>query len=249
MRRLVRHGLAGIGAATFAVVAGVTALGAPATTTLAVPAATSVAAPLSVVAPATPDPSVDAQRAAAATRDNRDAERTRIAALATTAANQRAAGLGDQSAAIAKKSDQVKTARAKARAEAEAAAKAAEARRKAAEAKRKAAVKAQGYEDGTTDPRQMARQILENKFGYGADQFSCFDWIIKHESNWNIHATNASSGAYGLPQSLPGSKMASVASDWRDNPATQIIWGAQYMKSRYGSPCGAQSHWQSAGNY
>ena len=64
----------------------------------------------------------------------------------------------------------------------------------------------------------MAKQILDNKFGYGADQFSCFDWIIKHESGWNVHAQNASSGAYGLPQSLPGSKMASVASDWRAQP-------------------------------
>ena len=108
---------------------------------------------------------------------------------------------------------------------------------------------AQGYEVGVTDPREMARQILDNKFGYGAGQFSCFDWIIKRESNWDVHAQNPSSGAYGLPQSLPGSKMASVAPDWRDNPATQIIWGAQYMKSRYGSPCDAKSHWESAGNY
>ena len=114
----------------------------------------------------------------------------------------------------------------------------------AAEKKRRAAIKAQGYEVGVTDPREMAQQILKNKFGYGSDQFSCFDWIIKHESNWNVHATNPSSGAYGLPQSLPGSKMASVASDWRDNPATQIIWGAQYMKERYGSACDAWSFWQ-----
>ncbi len=241
MRRLVRHGLAGVGAATFAVVAGVTALGAPASTTLAVPAQTSAAAPPADVQPVS-DPVVEGQRAAAAQRQDRDAERTRIATRATTAKSQRAAGLDDQSTAIDKKSDEIKEARAKAKAEAEVKA-------AAEEKKRKAAVKAQGYEDGTTDPREMARQILANKFDYGADQFSCFDWIIKRESNWDIHAQNASSGAYGLPQSLPGSKMASVASDWRDNPATQIIWGAQYMKSRYGSPCGARSHWQSAGNY
>jgi hypothetical protein len=205
---------------------------------VALPVQTSVAVPVAGPRPAAADSAVEAQRAAAGQRENRDAERTRITAQATTVATRRAADLGHQGAAIAKKSNEIKKARAKARA-----------RAAAAEKKRRAAIKAQGYEVGVTDPREMAKQILDNKFGYGSDQFSCFDWVIKHESNWNPHAQNASSGAYGLPQSLPGSKMASVASDWRDNPATQIIWGAQYMKSRYGSPCGAQSHWQSAGNY
>ena len=221
-----------------AVVAGVTALAGPATTTLAAPAQTSVAAPFASPSVVAEDSAVKAQRAAAGQRENRDAERTRVTAQAATAATQRAADLGDQGKVIAKKSDEIKKARAKAKAKAA-----------AAEKKRQAAIKAQGYEVGVTDPREMAQQILKNKFDYGSDQFSCFDWIIKHESGWNVHAQNASSGAYGLPQSLPGSKMASVAPDWRDNPATQIIWGAQYMKSRYGSPCGAQSHWQSAGNY
>ena len=114
---------------------------------------------------------------------------------------------------------------------------------------RKAAIANQGYTPGTTDVREIARQILANKFSYGDDEFSCFDWIIKRESNWNVHATNPSSGAYGLPQSLPGNKMATVAADWRDNPATQIIWGVSYMKSRYGSPCDAKAHWERAGNY
>ncbi|SDU96757.1 Transglycosylase SLT domain-containing protein [Microlunatus sagamiharensis] len=219
-----------------------TALGAPTTTTLAEPATTLAPAPVV----ASVDPALEAQRGAAADRENRDAERTRIAQSVATAATQRASNLDTQGDVIDKTSDGIKKARAKAKAEAAAKAKAAA---KAAEAKRKAAIKAQGYEAGTTDPREMARQILDNKFGYGSDQFSCFDWIIKHESNWNVHATNPGSGAYGLPQSLPGSKMASVASDWRDNPATQIIWGAKYMKDRYGSPCAAKSHWQSAGNY
>jgi phage protein D len=220
------------------VLAGVTALGTPATTTVALPAQTSVAAPVATARPVTTDSVVEAQRADAGQRENRDAERTRVSDQVATAATRRAADLDKQGAAIAKRSGEIKKARAKAKA-----------RAAAAEKKRRAAIKAQGYEVGVTDPRQMAKQILDNKFGYGSDQFSCFDWIIKHESNWDVHAQNAGSGAYGLPQSLPGSKMASVASDWRDNPATQIIWGAQYMKSRYGSPCGAQSHWQSAGNY
>ncbi len=212
-------------------------LGAPATTTVALPAQTALAVPFTGTRPGSADLAVEAQRAAAAQRENRDAERTRVSAQAATVATVRAADLGDQGAAITKKSDEIKRARARA-----------QARAATAEKKRKALIKAQGYEAGVTDPREMARQILSNKFGYGDDQFACFSWIISHESGWNVHAQNPS-GAYGLPQSLPGSKMASVAADWRDNPATQIIWGAQYMKSRYGSPCGAQSHWESAGNY
>ncbi|MGW1405074.1 aggregation-promoting factor C-terminal-like domain-containing protein [Streptomyces sp. NPDC002403] len=77
-----------------------------------------------------------------------------------------------------------------------------------------------------------------------AAQFRCFSNIVQRESGWNHHATNASSGAYGLVQALPGSKMASAGADWRTNPTTQIKWGVDYMKSRYGSPCAAWSFWQ-----
>ncbi len=110
-------------------------------------------------------------------------------------------------------------------------------------------VKAQGYDLGATNPREIAQQILQNKVGYGADQFSCFDNIIIRESNWDIDATNPSSGAYGIPQALPGSKMATVASDWRTNPATQIIWAVGYMKDRYASPCSAWSFKSANGWY
>ncbi|MCM2414394.1 MULTISPECIES: transglycosylase SLT domain-containing protein [unclassified Streptomyces] len=79
-------------------------------------------------------------------------------------------------------------------------------------------------------------------------QFQCFSNIVSHESGWNPSATNASSGAYGLVQALPGSKMASAGSDWQSNPKTQIKWGMDYMNERYGSPCGAWSFWQ-ANNY
>jgi Transglycosylase SLT domain len=85
--------------------------------------------------------------------------------------------------------------------------------------------------------------------GFGIDQFPCVDHIFNKESGWNAHAENKSSGAYGIPQALPGDKMASVASDWRTNPATQIKWGIGYMKGRYNSPCGAWQHWQDNGNY
>ncbi|MFD5563522.1 aggregation-promoting factor C-terminal-like domain-containing protein [Kitasatospora griseola] len=88
-------------------------------------------------------------------------------------------------------------------------------------------------------PQQIAAQIVP------AGQLQCFNNIVERESGWNVHATNASSGAYGLMQALPGSKMASVGADWRDNPATQIKWGLQYMNQTYGSPCAAWSFWQS----
>lgn len=86
--------------------------------------------------------------------------------------------------------------------------------------------------------QQMARDIV------GSGQFQCFSNIVNHESTWNYRAQNPSSGAYGLVQALPGSKMASVGADWRTNPATQIKWGLKYMNERYGSPCGAWSFWQ-----
>ncbi|MEW2509715.1 transglycosylase SLT domain-containing protein [Streptomyces sp. NPDC046870] len=84
----------------------------------------------------------------------------------------------------------------------------------------------------------MARQMV------GGGQFQCFSNIVDHESSWNYRAVNASSGAYGLFQALPGSKMSSVGADWQTNPATQIKWGLNYMNSRYGSPCQAWSFWQ-----
>ncbi|MFJ1674523.1 lytic transglycosylase domain-containing protein [Streptomyces sp. NPDC088251] len=85
----------------------------------------------------------------------------------------------------------------------------------------------------------MARQIVP------ADQFQCFSNIVNVESSWNYLATNQSTGAYGLVQALPGSKMVSAGADWQTNPATQIKWGLSYMNSgRYGSPCAAWSFWQ-----
>jgi hypothetical protein len=85
--------------------------------------------------------------------------------------------------------------------------------------------------------------------GFAIDQFPCLEKLWNHESGWNAKAENKGSGAYGIPQALPGSKMSSVADDWRVNPATQIKWGLGYVKGRYQSPCGAWSHFQSAGNY
>ncbi|MFE9484582.1 transglycosylase SLT domain-containing protein [Streptomyces spororaveus] len=74
-------------------------------------------------------------------------------------------------------------------------------------------------------------------------QFAAFDKIISRESGWDYTATNTSSGAYGLAQALPASKMASAGADWKTNPATQIKWGLDYMNDRYGSPVGAWNFW------
>jgi hypothetical protein len=87
------------------------------------------------------------------------------------------------------------------------------------------------------------------KAGFEIDQFGCLNKLWAKESNWRHTASNPSSGAYGIPQALPGSKMGSVASDWRTNPATQIKWGLNYIEGRYGSPCKAWSHSQSVGWY
>jgi len=88
------------------------------------------------------------------------------------------------------------------------------------------------------ETQAIARQMVPS------DQFQCFSNIVDHESTWNYRASNPSSGAYGLVQALPGSKMASAGSDWQTNPATQIKWGLNYMNDRYGSPCGAWDFWQ-----
>jgi hypothetical protein len=85
--------------------------------------------------------------------------------------------------------------------------------------------------------------------GFGIDQFPCLDKLWKKESGWNYKATNPSSGAYGIPQALPGSKMGSVADDWKTNPATQIKWGLGYIEGRYDTPCGAWGHSQDTGWY
>jgi hypothetical protein len=100
------------------------------------------------------------------------------------------------------------------------------------------------------DP-SSARGIAYNmlaSFGFSTDQFGCLNDLWTQESNWVYNAENAS-GAYGIPQALPGSKMASAGADWQTNPATQIKWGLGYIKSIYGTPCGAWSHEEADGWY
>ncbi|MFF6986179.1 transglycosylase SLT domain-containing protein [Streptomyces sp. NPDC010273] len=107
----------------------------------------------------------------------------------------------------------------------------------------------------TSAPAQAATtssssaQAIAHKMIPSASQYNAFSKIVEHESGWNVTATNSSSGAYGLVQALPGSKMSSAGSDWKTNAATQIKWGLDYMNSRYGSPAAAWNFWQSNGWY
>jgi hypothetical protein len=87
------------------------------------------------------------------------------------------------------------------------------------------------------------------RYGWGASQLSCLNLLWNRESGWNYLARNPSSGAYGIPQALPGSKMASAGADWRSSARTQIRWGLGYIQARYGSPCGAWGHSRATGWY
>jgi hypothetical protein len=96
---------------------------------------------------------------------------------------------------------------------------------------------------GGGDPRLIAQGLLP-EFGFSADQFSCLDALWTKESGWNPAADNPTSSAFGIPQALPGEKMASAGPDWATNPATQIRWGLGYIADVYGSPCSAWAHSQ-----
>jgi len=123
-------------------------------------------------------------------------------------------------------------------------------------AQRRAAARSQAAQSGSAgswvplsgSPEEVAGAML-GTFGWGQDQFQCLVSLWSQESGWNPGAANPSSGAYGIPQALPGSKMASAGADWETDPATQIRWGLGYIQGSYGSPCGAWSHEQTSGWY
>jgi chemotaxis protein histidine kinase CheA len=157
------------------------------------------------------------------------------------------------------KAEKVEAERAAAEAEAEAAA-AAEAERQAAEEAAAAEQAAQQQQPAAPSvpvnvppvapgsAQEIARGMLGG-YGWGDDQFACLVPLWQKESGWNYQAMNPSSGAYGIPQALPGSKMASAGADWQTNPATQISWGLGYIAGRYGNPCGGWGHSQAVGWY
>jgi len=95
---------------------------------------------------------------------------------------------------------------------------------------------------------QLVACNLLPSFGFSTSEMWALVPMWDRESGWSTGAANPS-GAYGIPQALPGSKMAAYGSDWQTNPATQIRWGLSYIKSRYGSPSAAWSFWQANGWY
>lgn len=141
------------------------------------------------------------------------------------------------------------------------------AREKADDANRRAADRAKAADsaaDGDAPPPDIGpipvscneytgnRQIgcaLMLQAGYPIDQMPCLEKLWTKESGWNHRSENRSSGAYGIPQALPGSKMAKYGDDWRTNPATQIKWGLDYIKGRYKTPCGAWTFFRNNGWY
>ena len=97
---------------------------------------------------------------------------------------------------------------------------------------------------GKPDPgtaKAIAYDLVLSR-GWDEGEYSCLVALWTRESNWNAFAMNPTSGAYGIPQALPGSKMATAGSDWATNPETQIRWGLGYIEARYGTPCGAWDH-------
>ncbi len=190
------------------------------------------------------------------TQDGKEVSRTPVAqvvvtqkvdevVLVGTGAQQEAAAQAEQEAA------------AQAQAQQEAAAQ--------AQAQQEAAAQADGGGEGSgnsapapaanpgagTDPdsaKAIARSMMAGH-GWGDSEFSCLENLWTRESSWNYQAENASSGAYGIPQALPGTKMSEVADDWATNPTTQITWGLNYISGRYGTPCSAWAHSESVGWY
>jgi hypothetical protein len=95
--------------------------------------------------------------------------------------------------------------------------------------------------------KEIGQQMAAAR-GWTGEEWTCLDLLWERESGWNYQAANPS-GAYGIPQALPGSKMGTAGSDWATNPATQIEWGLGYIADRYGTPCGAWGHSESVGWY
>jgi membrane protein involved in colicin uptake len=171
-------------------------------------------------------------------------------ARAAAAAKAKADAAAKAKAAAAAKAKAKAAAAAKAKAQAEQRERAAKATQAAAAAKEatraaaaqraaKAAHALRSVPAGdAADHREYARTAAAKR-GWGETEFGCLDAIWTQESQWKVGATNPTSGAYGIPQSLPGDKMASAGSDWRTNAHTQIDWGLDYIAGRYKTPCAA----------
>ncbi|WP_255579793.1 hypothetical protein [Cryobacterium sp. PAMC25264] len=174
---------------------------------------------------------VDATNAEVAPVQAATAEADRVAAEQAAAAQAAAEQAAAQKAAEAK------------------AAQAAQAAQSAQAAPKASSAPAPSAPTNPSGAQAIARDMMASKYGWGSDQFACLVSLWNKESGWNVNAYNASSGATGIPQALPGSKMASAGSDWATNPATQILWGLGYISGSYGTPCAAWSKSESVGWY
>lgn len=212
--------------------------------------ALAVATTTGVVLAETPAPSyavpaqVDAAALAVLEAEQRQAlitsraqEREELAASVQQLAQQRTAALAETGSKIDATEKAVQERLAAEKAEAE---------RLAEEAKKAAATPKGGTR---AQNKELGRQLALQLYGWGGDQFKCYDNIIMRESLWDQYADNPNSSAYGIPQALPGKRMASEGADWRTNPATQIKWGLKYVKERYGTPCRAWSFKRANGWY
>jgi hypothetical protein len=101
----------------------------------------------------------------------------------------------------------------------------------------------------TSASKNYASVFMLENYNWDTSEFVCLENLWNRESGWNPNAHNPYSGAHGIPQSLPGSKMASAGADWRTNPETQIRWGLNYIANRYQTPCGAWSHFKAKNWY
>jgi len=99
------------------------------------------------------------------------------------------------------------------------------------------------------DARAIAARVAAERYGWGSAQVACLDSLWTRESGWRVHASNSRTGAYGIPQAVPGSKMSAYGADWRTNPVTQIQWGLGYIREVYRTPCDARSAFQAKGWY
>ena len=174
-----------------------------------------------------------------------------VAVAADPAPSERTAAVEARAATEQAKAQQEKAERqAEKRAEKRAEKKARQKAKRAEEARAAAAEQAaRSAARAAADPRALAAQMSAERYGWGAEQFQCLDSLWTKESGWDHTATNPSSGAHGIPQSLPGDKMSSHGSDWQTNPATQISWGLDYISQVYRTPCSAWGHSQAVGWY
>ncbi|BCW61799.1 hypothetical protein [Arthrobacter sp. StoSoilB22] len=249
LKNAARQGKSGhrmsVVAGVVAAALGVASLGTAANAALTLPeasrvAGTQAAAQVSANKSADISASLDAAAAkGAADRAAADKAAAEKAAADKAAADQAAAEKAAADAAAKQAADAAAAQAAAEKAAADAAAKqAADAAAAAAAAEAAAAAAAPKAVDDPAAAKAYAASILGN-YGWSAAEMTALNTLWEKESNWRTTATNASSGAYGIVQSLPAGKMASAGADWQTNYQTQIKWGLNYIKERYGSPSAA----------